>query len=105
MAGLRAPLVTTAWVLTELADGLSAQSTRGTFVALEGRLRSDRRIAIVPPNERLFDEALLLYRSRPDKGWSLTDCVSFVVMRERGIFDAFTGDHHFAQTGFRALLK
>ncbi len=42
---------------------------------------------------------------RPDKDWSLTDCISFVVMEEHGITDALTGDHHFEQAGFRALLK
>jgi uncharacterized protein len=36
--------------------------------------------------------------------WSLTDCISFEVMRARGISDALTGDHHFAQAGFRVLL-
>jgi predicted nucleic acid-binding protein len=40
-----------------------------------------------------------------DKGWTLTDCVSFVIMRERNVTDALTGDKHFEQTGFAALLK
>jgi predicted nucleic acid-binding protein len=46
-----------------------------------------------------------LYDSRPDKQWSLTDCISFVVMQDRGIVEALTGDHHFEQAGFTALLK
>jgi predicted nucleic acid-binding protein len=46
-----------------------------------------------------------LYAERPDKGWSLTDCISFVVMRQQGITQALTGDHHFEQAGFTALLK
>ena len=41
----------------------------------------------------------------PDKEWPLTDCVSFVVMKERGITEALTGDRHFEQAGFVALLK
>ncbi len=45
-----------------------------------------------------------LYRERPDKEWGLTDCVSFVVMRERGLTEALTTDDHFRQTGYRALL-
>jgi hypothetical protein len=45
-----------------------------------------------------------LYGARPDKDWSLTDCISIEVMAERGITDALTGDHHFLQAGFRALL-
>ena len=46
-----------------------------------------------------------LYDSRNDKQWSLTDCISFVVMQDYEITDALTGDHHFEQAGFRALLR
>lgn len=45
-----------------------------------------------------------LYRSRDDKEWSLTDCISFVVMADEGIEDALPGDRHLEQAGFRALL-
>jgi hypothetical protein len=44
-------------------------------------------------------------RSRPDKDWSLTDCISFVVMTEAGMKEALTGDHNVEQAGFAALLK
>jgi predicted nucleic acid-binding protein len=40
-----------------------------------------------------------------DKRWTLTDCVSFVIMRERYVSEALTGDKHFEQAGFVALLK
>ena len=46
-----------------------------------------------------------MFAARPDKDWSLTDCISFVVMQERNIQDALTADHHFEQAGFVALLK
>jgi uncharacterized protein len=46
-----------------------------------------------------------LYERRPDKSWSLTDCISFVVMQRDGISEALTGDHHFEQAGFVRLLK
>ena len=45
-----------------------------------------------------------MYKLMDDKQWSLVDCVSFVVMRERGIGAALTTDHHFVQAGFTALL-
>jgi predicted nucleic acid-binding protein len=64
-----------------------------------------RFLVIVPPDTELFESGLELYEKRPDKDWSLTDCISFVVMKREGIVDALTGDHHFEQGGFNALLK
>jgi predicted nucleic acid-binding protein len=62
-------------------------------------------MTIVPITPSLFDKALQLYERSSDKAWSLTDCASFVVMRERKIIDALSFDHHFEQAGFRALLR
>jgi len=99
-----ADIVTTAWVLTEAADALAAAAQRGAFLALLKSLRADPTLTILPPTQDLFDRGLDLYARRLDKDWSLTDCISFFVMEERGIADALTGDHHFEQAGFRALL-
>ncbi len=98
-------VVTTAWVLTEVADALAAPEQRPGFLALLQTLRDDPEVTIVPPDERVFEAGIELYSRRPDKGWSLTDCISFVVMREQEITEALTGDHHFEQAGFMALLK
>jgi hypothetical protein len=46
-----------------------------------------------------------LFASRPDKEWSLVDCISFVVMQQRRLKEALTTDHHFIQAGFRAMLR
>jgi hypothetical protein len=45
------------------------------------------------------------FEQRQDKDWSLTDCLSFVVMQDEGITRALTGDRHFEQAGFIVLLK
>jgi len=104
-ANQRSRLVTTAWVLTELANALCKREARAGFLETLRVLRSDPTAVIVGPEQRWFDAGLDLYSARPDKDWSLTDCISFVVMRDRGIADALTGDRHFEQAGFRALLK
>jgi hypothetical protein len=101
----RMHLVTTTWVFTELADGLSKSVDRCWFRQLLDNFESNPNHEIVWPDESLFRRGVELYDARPDKQWSLTDCISFVVMQERGITDALTGDHHFEQAGFVALLK
>ena len=99
------PIVTTAWIITELADGMCKVGTRGTFDKLLALIRTDVMTTIISADQLLMDRGLNLYSARPDKNWSLTDCISFVVMQENGITEALTGDHHFEQSGFVALLK
>ncbi len=59
---------------------------------------------IEPFGVDLYRRGLKLYGDRPDKEWSLTDCISFVVMSERHLVDALTRDHHFKQAGFIPLF-
>lgn len=101
----RIPLVLTAWVLTELGDALAVPKNRGRFLDLLAILQVNPKVTIIPPDQSLWERGVDLYAQRPDKEWSLTDCISFVVMSELGLTDALTGDHHFEQAGFRALLK
>lgn len=97
--------ITTDWILTELADGLSKVRDRERFMDLYRHIQSSPAIRAVPASRPLLEEAIALYASRPDKDWPLTDCVSFVVMRDEGITQALTGDQHFEQAGFTALLE
>jgi len=60
---------------------------------------------VIPASSELFEAGLELYRSRADKQWSMTDCISFVVMRREGITDALTADRRFEQAGFHVLLR
>jgi hypothetical protein len=97
-------ILTTAWVLTEVADGLCHRSARHAVVRLWQTLEAASDVEIVPPALELFQRGFERYRLRPDKDWSLTDCISFVVMEERGITEALTSDHHFQQAGFVTLF-
>ena len=98
-------LVTTRAVLIEIGNALSKPRYRRAAVALLDALEADPRVEIVPVTDALYLEALQLFRARPDRKWGLTDCISFIVMRERGITDALTTDEDFEQAGFRALLR
>jgi hypothetical protein len=98
-------LITTAWILTEVADALAVPGMREGFPRLLAALRADPACMILPATQDLFDAGVELYARRPDKAWSLTDCISFVVMQEHDIREALTGDRHFEQAGFIALLR
>jgi uncharacterized protein len=101
----RGRIVTSAWIIQELADGLAIPPARNGFLNLLTALEQDDRTTIVEPDFEHWRLGLELYRSRPDKSWSLTDCVSFEIMRERGVNDALTADRHFEQAGFNILFK
>ncbi len=102
---LRVRLVTTDAILLEVADAFSGTAWRPFAVALIDDVLDDPDVVVVPIDRTLLMRALALYRSRPDKEWGLTDCISFVVMEERGIADALAYDQHFIEAGFRALLR
>jgi len=91
-------------VLLELADGYARVGRRARGLQLLTKFESEQGYRLCPITEALLREALSLYRARPDKDWSLTDCVSFMLMTQEGIAEALTADIHFRQAGFMALL-
>ena len=62
-------------------------------------------MTVIPASSDLLRRGTQLFESRPDKPWSLTDCISFVIMKDQEIQEALTADHHFEQAGFTVLLK
>ena len=101
----RARLLTTDWVLMEVADALAKSECRPRVRDFILHLRQAAGSEVVPASREVLDRALELYHQHADKEWTLTDCVSFVVMRNGGLTEALTQDHHFEQAGFAALLK
>ncbi len=61
-------------------------------------------VEVIEQTSEVFREGIKLYKSRLDKGYSLTDCISMNVCRELGITEILTHDHHFEQEGFEILL-
>jgi predicted nucleic acid-binding protein len=96
--------VTTGYVLVELADALSSPVTRIQTAAFIAQVQTRPEVRVIPTTEELFQRGLKRYRERADKEWSLTDCISFVVMEDLDLSEAATGDQHFVQAGFRVLL-
>ena len=99
------PLITTRAVLLEIGNALAKPHLRQLAAELMANLEADGRTEIVPLDEALFFRGFALFRDRMDKAWSLTDCISFIVMKERGLTRALTSDQHFEQAGFTALLR
>src|SRR5216684_9216127 len=86
-------LITTGWVLTEVGDGWAKPIHHRAFLsALFAELRANPDVRIVPCTDQLLQEGIDFFDQRPDKEWSLTDCISFVVMHKEGITEALTGD-------------
>ena len=89
----------------EVADGLASTPARREVRQFFKDLGSDPMVKIIESDERLGRRGLALYDAHPDKEWSLTDCISFVVMEDEAPTNALTGDKHFEQAGFVALLR
>jgi uncharacterized protein len=100
------PLLTTEWVLAEFLAFYSAAGavTRQRAAANTRQMLQDPRIHVLSPSHAAFLDGLALYESRPDKAYSLTDCISMHVMRREGLTDVLTNDHHFSQEGFHILF-
>ena len=102
-----ATFVTTASVLVEFLTFLSGagERIRAAGVQYVEELQASSEFSVVPDSPALFRAGLDLYAARPDKSYSMTDCMSMVVCRDRGINDVLTYDRDFTQEGFVAMLR
>jgi predicted nucleic acid-binding protein len=100
----RRPLLTADAVLLEIGNALAKNFREASIQVIDDFLTSSE-IQIVHLYPDLFHKGFSLYRSHLDQSWGLIDCVSFIVMREAGIFRSLTADKHFEQAGFQALLR
>jgi len=94
---------TTEAILLEVGNSLARRNRREAITFIRSCYLAPN-MHVQPLDRALMDRAIQLYEERSDKSWGLTDCVSFVVMRERGLTDALTVDVHFEQAGYRMLL-
>ena len=100
-------IVTTDEVLTEYLTFFSTAPEllrREAAESVEGILASSV-IRVIRQSRESFLAGLRLYRARPDKGYSLVDCISMQAMRKEGLTEVLTNDRHFEREGFRALFR
>lgn len=98
-------LITTQAVILEIGNALAKLRYRKAAIELLNSLENDASIEIVPFTDKLYKRAFKFYKERLDKEWGLTDCVSFVVMKDYKLTEVLTADEHFEQAGFNILLK
>lgn len=100
-------LVTTDDVLDEFLSAFSGSGTsiRDAAAKTVRGILSNPNVLVIPQSRDSFLQGLSLYEGRPDKGYSLTDCISMNVMRREGLTEVLTHDRHFEQEGFTRLLK
>jgi predicted nucleic acid-binding protein len=100
----KATLLLHSGILLEVGDGFARLGRREKGNELLKRFRNEEGYRIVQITDDLQGRAEQFYRDHKDKEWGLTDCISFVLMKQEGIEQALTADVHFRQAGFKALL-
>ena len=100
-------LITSNYVITEVVALLTSplRIPRPKIISFVNSLKQSPYVAIIHIDQYKDNDTWILLASREDKDWSLVDCSSFIIMKERGILEAFTNDIHFEQAGFIRLLK
>ncbi len=100
-------VVTSDAVIVEFVNFFSNHNAeiRRRVVKQVHRILAAPEFEVLPMTRTAMLAGLSLHAQRPDRGYSLTDCISMQMMRELGLFDILTHDHHFAQEGFVPLLR
>jgi uncharacterized protein len=97
------PLVTTSYIFDEAVTFFNSRRQHTKAAEVGNRLLRSGAIDLIYVDESLFYEGWQFLLKHNDKSYSLTDCISFVVMKKRGLKSALTFDHHFNQAGFTTL--
>lgn len=101
-----ARIITTDSILIEVLNFFAehGDEARRRAVTVVEQLLTNPHTEVVPQTREHFLAGLTFYKARADKGYSLTDCISMIMMRERNIAEVLTHDRHFVQEGFTALF-
>jgi len=98
------PVLVTDAVLLEIGNGLARNYKQQAIEIIE-QFFASKEVEIISLTPELFERGFAVYKTHRDKEWGLIDCISFEVMREKGVTAALTFDRHFVQAGFQALMR
>lgn len=96
-------LVTSTFVFDEVTTFFNSRNHHAKAVEIGKNLIASSSIELIYVDEKIFDEGWKYFQMYHDKQYSLTDCISFVLMEKNELQDALTFDQHFEQAGFRIL--
>ena len=96
-------LVTTSYVFDEVVTYFNSRGHHAKAVEIGHRLLMSPSTQFVHVDENLFREGWQFFQLHKDKDYSLTDCISFVVMKKLEIETALAFDRHFVQAGFQTV--
>lgn len=96
-------LVTTSYIFDEIVTFFNNRNRHEKAVEVGNNLLQSEAIRLIQVDGELFNEGWKYFQKHHDKRYSLTDCISFVVMKRRGVAAALSFDKHFVQAGFEKL--
>ena len=101
----RRTILTTEWILTEFLNAMQRPPARTLAIHMVEQLRQSKRVQILPVSSEDWQRGYQLYRDRLDKAWSLVDCISIQLCRQKSVYEVFTSDRNFAQAGYQVLMQ
>jgi uncharacterized protein len=105
LIGRGSRVVLTDWIIAETGNGSARSREKRKYLEAVQATINHPRVELIVVDEQLLRRSLELFAQHHDRFWGLVDCASFIVMRDRGITEAFTSDRHFEQAGFTCLLS
>ena len=95
--------VTTSFIFDEVVTFFNSRGFHSLAVSWGDRLLQSQKLELIEVDDQLFMDGWNYFKRYSDKSFSLTDCISFVVMKRFDLEIALTFDHHFLQAGFSKL--
>ena len=94
-------------VLVEVAAYFAGygRHLRSAVVSMVKAIRNNWNCTVVDQTHEQFARALSHYAEYDDKEWSLVDCASILLMKERTIKEVLSFDHHFEQAQLTTLMR
>jgi len=96
-------LFTTSYIVDEVATFFNSRNRHSKAIEIGNCLLSSASVTFIHVDKHLFFKGWEYFKRCDDKSYSLTDCISFVIMEKFEIWKSLSFDKHFEQAGFAKL--